>query len=74
MNKNTNTRNIKNIKVIKRNDKVAQALNLPTLCNLNPRSVYNKADEFHTFVEQEEVDVLFMSESWERDNLILDRL
>ena len=74
MNKNTNTRNIKNIKVIKRNDKVAQALNLPTLCNLNPRSVYNKADEFHTFVEQEEVDVLFMSESWERDNLTLDKI
>ena len=42
--------------------------------NLNPRSVYNKIDEFHTFVEQEEVDVVFMSESWERNNLTLEKI
>ena len=42
--------------------------------NLNPRSVYNKIDEFHTFVEQEEVDLIFMSESWERNNLTLEQI
>ena len=57
------TRNMKNLKTIKRNNKVFQALNLPTICNLNPRSVYNKCDEFHTFVKEEEVDLLLMSES-----------
>ena len=31
-------------------------------------------DEFHTFMEEEEVDILFMSESWERENLKLDQL
>ena len=38
---------------------------------MNPRSVYNKSDEFKTFIEQKEVDVVFMSESWERQNLSL---
>ena len=41
---------------------------------MNPRSVYNKADEFHTFVEEEDVDILFMSESWEREGLELDQI
>ena len=71
---NHNKMKNKNIKTIKRNNAVFQALNLPTICNLNPRSVYNKRDEFHTFVEQESVDLLFMSESWERDNLTLDEI
>ena len=51
-----------------------QALNLPIICNMNPRSVYNKQDEFHTFVEEEMVDLLTMSESWERENLLLDQI
>ena len=41
---------------------------------MNPRSVYNKVDEFHAFVEEEEVDLLFMSESWEREHLTLDQI
>ena len=67
-------RRIQNLKVIKRDNKVIQALNLPTICNLNPRSVYNKTNEFHTFVEQEEIDLLFMSESWEREHLTLEEI
>ena len=62
------------MKVIKRDNKVIQALNLPTISNLNPRPVYNKTNEFHTFVEQEEIDLLFMSESWEREHLTLDEI
>ena len=30
--------------------------------------MYNKVKEFHTFVEQEEIDIVFMSESWERES------
>ena len=41
---------------------------------MNPRSVYNKIEEFHTMVTEEEVDVLFMSESWERENETLDQI
>ena len=48
----------KNLKTIKRSNKLVQALNLPTLCNMNPRSLYNKMDEFHKLVKEEELDVM----------------
>ena len=41
---------------------------------MNPRSVYNKVDEFHDFVLNEEVDIVFMSESWEREDKTLHEL
>ena len=66
--------NNKNVKTVKRSNKFIQALQLPVIANLNPRSVYNKVDEFHTFVQEEEVDILFMSESWEREYLKLDQI
>jgi hypothetical protein len=47
---------------------------LPVLCNLNPRSVYNKRDEFHTLVKEEQLDLIFLSESWEREYLPLDKI
>ena len=47
---------------------------MPTVINLNPRSVYNKIDEFHVLVKEEEADVIFMSESWERENKTLDEI
>ena len=59
---------------MKKSNNLYQALNLPTLCNMNPRSVYNKLNEFHTFVEEEQVDCIFLSESWERDYLTLDKV
>ena len=59
---------------VKRNERVCQALNLPVLVNMNPRSVYNKIEEFHTFVEEEEVDLVMMSESWEREQLTLKEI
>ena len=69
---NTN-RNDQKLKTIRKNDKVLQALNLPTICNLNPRSIYNKRNEFETLVDQEDLHLIFMSESWERKNLTLDQ-
>ena len=44
---------------------------LPTRVNINPRSLYNKVDEFCTFVKMESVDVVFVSETWEREELPL---
>ena len=55
-------------------NKISQALSLPVLCNMNPRSIYNKLEEFHNFVNEEEVDAIFLSESWERDYLQLDQV
>ena len=63
-----------NLIVVKRSNKVGQALNLPKVLNLNPRRIYNKAGEFVTFVEEEQVDLICMSESWEREELTLDEL
>ena len=54
------------MKTVHRSNKVLQALHLPKVANLNPRSIYNKVDEFCTFVEEEEIDIVFMSESHER--------
>ena len=55
-----------------RSNNVLKALDLPTVVNLNPRSIYNKIDEFHALVEDENVDITFMSESWERENKTLN--
>ena len=49
-------------------------MNLPKVLNLNPRSIYNKSEEFVTFVKEEEVDLICLSESWEREELPLDEL
>ena len=59
------------MKTIKRSNNIVEALSLPTICNMNPRSVYNKVKEFHEFVASEEIDILFMSESWEREDKTL---
>ena len=64
--------NPRNLKI--KPKKFKHALTIPIICNMNPRSVYNKIDEFHEFVEQEEVDLLFMSESWEIAHLTLDQI
>ena len=64
----------KNIKTIRRSNKWLQALELPVLANVNPRSAYNKADELRTFIDQEQVDILFLSESWEKENFKLEEL
>ena len=53
---------------------LSQALELPVVVNLNPRSVYNKSKEFHEFVEQEEADLILMSESWERPDYPLNEI
>ena len=66
--------NKNNLTTIKRSNKLIQALNLPTVMNVNPRSVYNKILEFHTFVKEEEIDCIFMSESWERPNQPLESI
>ena len=53
---------------------MVEALSLPIICNMNPRSVYNKIKEFPDFVKSEEIDIIFMSESWERENKTLKEI
>ena len=61
-------------RVIRRNNLVLQSINLPVIINLNPRSVYNKTEEFSLLLEQYSADVICVSESWERENMPLDQL
>ena len=68
------TQNKNNLKTIKRSNKVMQALKLPTVMNLNPRSIYNKVNEFHNFVKEELIDCILMSESWEPLEQPLDEI
>ena len=55
-----------NLTVVRRSNKVLAASNLPKVMNLNPRSIYNKVDEFVCFVEEEDIDIVCISESHER--------
>ena len=42
--------------------------------NINPRSVYNKHDELQALVTEENIDCVFLSESWEQPDLTLEQL
>ena len=61
-------------KTVRRNNIFLQAVGLPTVMNLNPRSIYNKSEEFQILLDQYDVDCVCMSESWERDSLSLGQL
>ena len=55
-----------NLTVVKRSNKILSPSNLPRLMILNPRSIYNKVDDFVSFEEGEKIDIVCMSESHER--------
>ena len=40
--------------------------------NINPRSAMNKLEELKMFIEEEEIDCAFISESHDRENKRLD--
>ena len=51
-----------------------QALKLPKVLNVNPRSIYNKKNEFCTFIDEQMIELACISESFERENLTLEKL
>ena len=55
-------------------NKIKEALVLPTCMNINPRSIYNKIQEFITLVQEENIQCVFLSESFERPEFDLSRL
>ena len=57
-----------NLYVIRKSNNLVQALQLPVCANINPRSLYNCSEEFKTYVQEENIDVAFLSETWEREN------
>ena len=60
--------NLKNLKVLKRNNKLLEASYLPVVVNLNPCSLYNKKEEFCTLIEQVDVGICCVSETWDRSH------
>ena len=42
--------------------------------NVNPRSVYNKTEELQSLILKENIDCIFLSESWERPDFTLEQL
>ena len=61
-----------NINESKKPRNIVQALHLPKLLNLNPRSAMNKIDSITRFIEEENIDVVFISETHERENKRLE--
>ena len=61
----------RHITTVHRSNKAIQALSLPTVININPRSLNNKAEAFKTYIEEEEIDLAFVSESHEREEVPL---
>ena len=58
--------NKRNLITVRRCDKSLEAANLPTIVSVNPRSLYNKQLNFRTLIDQTEVGVCFVSETWDR--------
>ena len=53
------------LKTIHRSNKAVQALRLPTVVNINPRSLNNKVESFRNYMKEEDVDLACVSESHE---------
>ena len=62
------------LKTVRRNNILLQSISLPVIMNINPRSIYNKSEEFSLLLEQYEAEIICMSESFERENLPLEEL
>ena len=58
----------------KRKMKILQASSLPLVGLLNARSLYNKADNLKTLLNELGLEIAIISESWERDETPLDGL
>ena len=61
-------------KTLVRHAILSQSMALPSIMNINPRSIYNKTEDFKLLIEQYEADCIMMSESWEREDFSLKQL
>ena len=64
---------------IKRSNKILESpplfsQELPTVMNLNPRSIYNRLEELSIIINQYNISLAGISESWERENQPLNKI
>ena len=64
----------KNGKTASLSKKIICALDLPTVANINPRSIYEKKNQLCTLIKEYSIDCTFLSETWERINFPLENL
>ena len=43
-------------------------MQLPVILNVNPRSLFNKQQQFKTYLKEKKVQLVCVSESWETDS------
>ena len=65
------SKHAKILKPIRRSNKLVEALKLPKIANINPRSAMNKLDQLETFINEMSIDVAFISESHESESNLL---
>ena len=58
----------------KRTKKILKASSLPLVAVLNARSAYNKPENLKKFLNELGIEVLIISETWEREELSLENL
>ena len=66
------SKHVKILTTVKRSNKIVEALKLPKIINVNPRSAMNKLEQLKTFIDEHEIDIAFISESHERKNKKLE--
>ena len=60
--------------ISKRKRKILKASSLPLVAVLNARSAYNKPENINKFLNELGIEVLMISETWEREELSLENL
>ena len=59
---------------VKKSSKVQNATSLPLISVMNARSLYQKKDNFKTFLKELGIEIAIVSETWERENETLGAL
>ena len=63
-----------NLKTVRRIPKPVSKTLLPTVINLNPRSLYGRLKELKILIQEYKGDLVCVSESWNRENLPLNQI
>ena len=49
-------------------------MQLPVILNVNPRSLFNKQENFKTYVKERQVEIVCVSESWETEENRIEKI
>ena len=49
-------------------------MQIPVILNVNPRSLFNKQENFKTYVKEKQVEIVCVSESWETEEHRIEKI